>query len=62
MKRTLIILCFLFLILWVTGLFYPNRTISIHIALLVELGFLVYSLMSKKSSAAKEAGDGAISN
>ncbi|MEI9910401.1 MAG: hypothetical protein WDO71_12485 [Bacteroidota bacterium] len=49
------ILCFLFLALWVAGLFYPNRTMSIHIALIVELGFLVYSLMSKKSATGKSA-------
>ncbi len=55
MKRIcLLILSVLFLILWLAGLFYTNRTGSIHIALIVGLLFFMRSLMTIESPVAQE--------
>jgi hypothetical protein len=58
MKRIcLIILSSLFLILWVVGFFYANKTGSIHIALIVGLPFFMLSLMKIEQPVAKETQD-----
>ncbi|MBK7562134.1 MAG: hypothetical protein IPI68_11665 [Chitinophagaceae bacterium] len=48
MKRKLLVLSGLFLGLWVVCLFYPGQTPGIHIALLVELVFLLQYVFNKK--------------
>ncbi|TMI62071.1 MAG: hypothetical protein E6H07_17585 [Bacteroidetes bacterium] len=47
MKRMLLlILSFAFLGLWIVGLFSPDRSSSIHIALIVALLFFLRSIMT----------------
>jgi uncharacterized membrane protein YbaN (DUF454 family) len=47
MKRMLLlILSFAFLGLWIAGLFSPDRSSSIHIALIVALLFFLRSIMT----------------
>lgn len=48
MKRSLLILGLFFLVLWVSCLFLPNKTKSIHIALIVELVFFLQYVMTRK--------------
>ena len=49
MKRKLLVLSGLFLGLWVACLFFPGRNSGIHIALLVELVFLLQYVFNKKA-------------
>jgi hypothetical protein len=62
MKRKLLILSILFLILWVACLFYPGHNNGIHIALIVELVFLMNYLLIKKIPAVKETTKSAVIN
>ena len=57
MKRSLVVIGLLFLILWVTCLFFQNKTSSIHIALLVGLVFFSQHLMTKPKPVVTEDQD-----
>ena len=57
MKRNLLILGLFFLVLWVSCLFIPHKTKSIHIALIVELVFFLQYVMAKKKPANGESVD-----
>lgn len=52
MKRAMMLLGLLFLVLWITGLFYTT-TLSIHIALIVSLLFFMRSVMVTPDVTAK---------
>ncbi len=56
-RKCLLILSCLFLILWLVGLFYTNRTGSIHIALIVGLLFFMRSLMIVEPAVKKEIAE-----
>lgn len=55
MKRSLLILGLFFLVLWISCLFIPHKTKSIHIALIVELVFFVQYVMAQKKPAIDNA-------
>lgn len=57
MKRSLLILGLFFLVLWVSCLFIPHKTKSIHIALIVELVFFLQYVLAKKKPATGEPID-----
>lgn len=50
MKWSLVVIGILFIVLWVTCLFFSNKTPSIHIALSVALVFFLPEIMTKQKS------------
>lgn len=57
MKRSLVVVGVLFLILWVTCLFFQNKTNSIHVALLVALIFFLQYILAIQKPVTTEAQD-----
>ncbi|MFN8290638.1 MAG: hypothetical protein U0U70_10300 [Chitinophagaceae bacterium] len=54
MKKIMTLLGFLFLALWIAGLFWKS-TVSIHIALIVSLLFFMKSVMIGTETAARRS-------
>ena len=62
MKRSLVVVGVLFLILWVTCLFFQNKTNSIHVALLVALIFFLQYILAIQKPVTTEAQEGQDAN